>query len=73
MVVMSSISIINIAIDTPTAIPTTGSSSSSSGAVDCIEIYSLSTISGPSFYDKCNLIMMMSCKYQISKYSHNDI
>ena len=58
MAAATSISTINTAIDTPTAIPTTRSSSSSSGAVDCIERYSLSTNSGPSSYENIEYLRL---------------
>ena len=52
MMTTNIISTTNAAIDTPTASPTTlpSSSSPSAPAVDCLVIYSLGTISGPSSY-----------------------
>ena len=50
----NSISTITTAIGTPTATPTTKSSSSS---VVCTEVYSLSTISGPRFYSYNNIVL----------------
>ena len=57
----------NAAVDIPTAIPTTMlSSSSSAPVVDCLRIYSLSTISGPSSYD--NVILPNTVMYVHKKY-----
>ena len=58
MITTSIISTTMAAITTPTTSPTS-SSSSSAPVVDCLEMYSLGTISGPSSYTGCDLTLIL--------------
>ena len=69
MTAINVISTINAAMDSPTASPTTLSSSSSSSpavAVDCLVMYSLGTISGPSAYTSVITNIPLISIYSIS-------